>query len=101
MVLLASCDSESPCDDRDAMGPSLAEGFLDAGAAAVVEPLLPVSDAETRGCMHRLAQQWRAGVPCAQALNRARREAWGARPSTGAAAGWGSYVVELASIPQP
>ena len=74
LVVLSGCASGKPFVDAVATTPSLADAFLDAGAAAVVQTFWKVRDDEALHLMRHFVRLWAGeGIPPVAALTRARR----------------------------
>jgi hypothetical protein len=73
LAVLATCASGAPYRSAPNPGPSLADAFLDAGAASVIRSFWDVGDVETRDFMRVFLAHWRADQPDAMTLGHARR----------------------------
>lgn len=96
LVILSGCASGMPYVGPQAVGPSLAGAFLDAGAKAVVQTCWPIRDDEASELMTAFVRQWPKADPSAiHALGEIRRAAF--RSSSGAnhPFKWTAYTIAV------
>jgi CHAT domain-containing protein len=100
LVVLSACQSGARYLAGQAQGSSLADAFLDAGAAVVVYTLWPVRDEAARRVMDEFAAAWSANAENAvAALNAALHTCAAQMDSTGAddprPLEWAAYGVQV------
>jgi tetratricopeptide (TPR) repeat protein len=101
LVVLSGCSSGVPYLDAGNCGPSLADAFLDAGAAAVVQTFCDVEDKEAGMFMGRAASELDGTVSTIstiRALSRARRQAMTGPNGVRHPFRWTSYAIKISRI---
>ncbi len=96
LVILSGCASGTPYVGPQAVGPSLAGAFLDAGASAVLQTCWPIRDDDASELMTAFVRQWPKAEPSAiHALGEIRRTAF--RSSSGASHPfkWTAYTIAV------
>lgn len=99
LVVLSACASGAPDLSAKRVGPSLADAFLDAGAAAVVQATRPVGDLEARQFMTGFLQA-AENYDVVSALGRARRAALHDGPGARDPAAWAAWTVGILGYPR-
>lgn len=101
LVVLSACASGAPDLSPRSVGPSLADAFLDAGAAAVVQTLRPVADDEAREFVTGFLRTTAAGgSDVVSALGRSRRLALSHGPGARRPAAWAAWSVGVLGYPR-
>lgn len=100
LVVLSGCASGAPYLTSRSVGPSMGDGFLDAGAGAVVQTFWEIEDQDAQHFVAGFLRQLGAGpTDPVRALSAARREVIGAsRPPPGPA-DWAVWSVGLRHVP--
>jgi hypothetical protein len=100
LSVLSACASGAPYVERERVAPSMGDAFLDAGARAVVQTFLPLSDADASPFATRFLTRWDGGrEDVVRALNRARREDLVGTSRAADPAAWATWSVSVREVP--
>ena len=100
LSVLSACASGAPYVERGRVAPSLGDAFLDAGARAVVQTFLPLSDADASRFATRFLTRWDGGrEDVVRALNLARREDLIGTGRAVDPAAWATWSVSVRGVP--
>lgn len=101
LVILSGCASGAPYLAARRTGPSLGDGFLDAGAHTVLQTFWEIEDRQAQEFVSRFIREGAVTPDPVRAANAARRAWLRAASGAGAAAQWATWSIALRSIPVP
>ncbi len=99
IVVLSGCSSGAPYVEGGAVGPSLGDAFLDAGAGAAVHTFWDVRDEDARQLMKSFVQEWQGGEKSKiRALCDARRQTLRGPSGIQHPFSWASYSIKVSRL---